>query len=195
MAASMFLNYTQYQHAVSDKKLMQGEISDLKYQINEDKAAQVAGTRPSPSPSESDTDPAPSPSASPTPSASPAVAGTSSINISHYNVHFTATDPIQDTIYAPVKSGQLTVAGLSTQDLVAKYPACTPGASALGLIVRRPKSQTPPSYNKLIKSIGNYNFYYVPPTTYCTNDQAGRNTLAAARAAIFNSALPTLATN
>jgi uncharacterized protein YgiM (DUF1202 family) len=57
--ASAYLNYAQYQRAEQDKKLLKGQITDLRYQVDLDKKAS-----PSPSPSAS---PSPSPSTSPTP--------------------------------------------------------------------------------------------------------------------------------
>jgi uncharacterized protein YgiM (DUF1202 family) len=65
--SSAFLNYQQHQQADQDKKLLQGEIVDLRYQLKQDQLA-AAGGSPSPSPSAS---PSPDPSASPTASPSP----------------------------------------------------------------------------------------------------------------------------
>jgi len=65
--ASVFLNIVQNQRAQQDHKLLQGEITDLRYQVNEDKVT-LDGGSPKPSPSTSSS---PSASASPSPSASP----------------------------------------------------------------------------------------------------------------------------
>jgi uncharacterized protein YgiM (DUF1202 family) len=69
--ASAYLNYSQYQRAQQDKKLLKGEITDLRYQVEQDKLAGTTAT-PSPSPEASV-----SPSPTPTPSSSPEVAGAS----------------------------------------------------------------------------------------------------------------------
>lgn len=179
--ASAYLNYAQHQQAASDKKLLQGQITDLQYQVKQD---QLAAASPSPSPSDS---PSPSPSASP----APAVQGATSITISQYGVKLTATDPVTDLTYAPIQSGGLTVAGFTTQSLLAKYPLCKPG-TALGMLVRRPITQKAPVQDKLIKAIGSYNYYFVAATGNCTNDATGANLLAAARASVANSVMPTL---
>jgi hypothetical protein len=178
--ASAYLNYAQHAQAMNDKKLLQGQITDLQYQVKQDQLAKASS--PSPTPSDSPT---------PTPSATPAVAGTTSITVSQYGVKLTATDPITDLTYAPIASGGLTVAGFTTQSLLAKYPACKPG-TALGMLVRRPKTQKPPVQDKLIKAIGSYNYYFVAATGNCTGESAGANILAADRAAIANSVMPTL---
>src|SRR5216683_8225345 len=83
--ASAYLNYAQFQRADQDKKLLNGTITDLKYQVEQDKLA--SNTSPSPSPSDT---PSPSPSTTPTPS--PAGAGASTqtavVRVSG-NVHLT----------------------------------------------------------------------------------------------------------
>jgi cytoskeletal protein RodZ len=73
--ASVFLNIQQHQRAEQDKKLLNGEIEDLRYQVKQDLAAK-GGQAPSPSPEPSDS-PTPSPIASP--STSPEVAGASTV--------------------------------------------------------------------------------------------------------------------
>jgi hypothetical protein len=89
--ASAFLNIAQFQRADQERKLLQGEITDLRYQVEQDKKNGVADASQSPSPSPSDS-PSPSPSASPSPS--PAVAGASTTaptsSIKACNVHPTA---------------------------------------------------------------------------------------------------------
>jgi len=72
--ASAFLNMAQYARSEQDKKLLRGEITDLKYQVEQDRLAGNVGASPSPSPEASET-PSPSPDTAPTPSASPEVAG------------------------------------------------------------------------------------------------------------------------
>jgi hypothetical protein len=75
-SASAFLNISQHQRAEQERKLMQGEIVDLRYQVQQDK---LASDHPSPSPSPSPDSLADIPSDSPTPSpgATPAVLGDS----------------------------------------------------------------------------------------------------------------------
>src|SRR5687767_7631461 len=76
--ASAYLNMTQYQRAQAEKKLLKGEITDLRYQVAQDKLA--AGTSPSPSPEASESpSPSPSPTPTPSPSSSPEVAGASTV--------------------------------------------------------------------------------------------------------------------
>jgi hypothetical protein len=180
--ASAYLNYSQHERAEQDKRLLRGQITDLRYQLKQDAMS------PSPSPSTEPTSSTPTPS----PSTSPAVAGTASVTISQFGVRLTATDPIVDLTYAPVQSAGLTVAGFTTQSLLAKYPGCKPGA--LGALVRRPQTQRAPSWNKLVKTIGSYSFYYSGASAFdCTNDREGHNTYAAAKAALTNGVLPTLA--
>jgi hypothetical protein len=181
--ASAYLNYAQHQAAEQDKRLLQGQITDLRYQVDQDHHA-------TPSPSAS---PTASPSASPasTPSPSPAVAGTASITIAQYGIHLTVTDPIIDLTYDMAHSGAYPVAALTTASLVAKYPGCKPSNTnnALGQIVRKTSTA---STGTLIKKLGSWNYFYLKPSGYCATDQAGQNALAAARAAVLNAALPTL---
>jgi len=67
-AASAYLNVAQNQRANQDTKLLQGEITDLKYQVGQDKLASNTSPSPSPSPSPAATpDATPQPSPSPTP--------------------------------------------------------------------------------------------------------------------------------
>jgi hypothetical protein len=73
LGASLYLNYYQHARSAQDAKLMQGQIVDLRYQVQQD---HLALSGPSPSPSDS---PSPSPDAtpSPAPTSTPAVAGAS----------------------------------------------------------------------------------------------------------------------
>lgn len=68
LLASAYLNYAQHQSAALDHKLMQGEITDLRYQVNQDKLAS-ATTAPTPSPlatpEATTTPPTPAPAATP----------------------------------------------------------------------------------------------------------------------------------
>src|SRR5229473_1601476 len=76
--ASAYLNFYQHQQAAQQQNLLQGQITDLKYQVNLDHNS------PNPSPSASllpTTDPTPNPSSA------PAVAGTASVQINEWSVH------------------------------------------------------------------------------------------------------------
>lgn len=183
---SAYLNFYQHRQANQEQAQLQGQITDLTYQVKQDHAQGTAAT---PTPDESSQ---PVASAGPSPSASPAVAGTANVKISQFGVNFTVSDPITDLTYAPTESGGLIVAGFTTQGLLAKYPACTPKNAALGMLVRRPQGQSAPSHDQLIKNLGGYSYYYVAPLGYCTSDTNGRNTIAAASAALSGTALSTL---
>lgn len=184
LAASAYLNYYQFQRAEQDRQLLERQVTDLRYQVNQN---QLASASPSVSPT-------PTPLATPegTPTPTPQVAGTASVSISQYGVKLTVSDPVADLTYDMVKNGIYTVSGLSTRALIAKYPACAPSASnnALGQIVQKKHGQK--STGVLIKQVGVYDYFYIAPSGYCAPDQAGRNELAAARAAVKNAALPTL---
>ncbi len=183
LGASGYLNYVQYQRAEQDKKQLQGQITDLRYQLTQNQ--QLASVKTTPSPS-------PEPGNSPSSIDAPAVLGTQSVALSQLGVKLSASDPIADLTYAYQPVGVLAVANLTTASLVAKYPACKPGA-ALGMIVRRPPGSKPAtSASKLIKTLGKYNFYYVPPTSNCASDASGRAVVAAAQAALTSTVLPTL---
>jgi hypothetical protein len=181
--ASAYLNYHQHQLAAQEKKLLQGEITDLRYQMKQDKAAS-----PSPSPSED-----PEPTASPSPSESPAVAGANIITISQLDIKLTASDPVADLTYGMANSGVYKVAALTTQSLVAKYSGCRPSDTnnALGQIVRKEPGRA--SSGTLVKKLGNWNYFYIAPSGSCATDAAGNNALAAARAAVKNAVMPTIA--
>lgn len=188
LAASTYLNVVQHQSAQADRKLMQGEITDLRYQVNKDLVATAS------SPATASPAPTPTPLATPepSPSATPLVAGTGSVSISQLAIKLTVADPVADLTYDMVKNGEYTVAGLSTRSLISKYPACAPSDSnsGLGQIVR--KKAGIKSSGTLIKQAGVYSYYYVAPVGFCASDVAGRNTLAAARAAVKNATLPSL---
>ena len=182
LSASAYLNVAQHQSAQAERKLMQGEITDLRYQVNKDLVATTAVA------------PTPTPLATPEPSPTPApvVAGTGSVNISQLAVKLTVADPVTDLTYDMVRNGQYTVAGLSTRSLISKYPPCAPSETndGLGQIVQKKVGMK--SSGTLIKQVGIYNYYYIAPSGFCASDVAGRNILAAARAAIKNATLPTL---
>src|ERR1035437_7195902 len=64
LAASMYLNYNQNQTADQDRKLMQGQITDLRYQVKQDGLASASSASPTPSPlatPESNATPTPTP--------------------------------------------------------------------------------------------------------------------------------------
>jgi hypothetical protein len=139
-----------------------------------------------------------------------AVAGQSSIKILLYGVTLTVSDPIEDLVYGEIKDGNgNTWAGFTTKTLLAKYPACKAGT--LGTLVRAKAVVTPsatptktplpgtspsptktPTNQPFSKTLGAYTYSYRPSYSTCATDQAGRDALAAARAAVKNGALPTL---
>jgi hypothetical protein len=180
--ASAYLNYVQYERDQQDETLLQGQITDLKYQLNLNNSAS-----PSPSPLASTS---PSPTDSPTPSSSPAVAGTSVVPISQFAVKFTVTDPITDLTYQPARNGSYDVAAFTTQSLIAKYPACKAGA--IGSLVQK-RSDSVTAEDTFVKSLGGMYYFYVAPTFTCTGTTDGRNQIAQDEVALKNSALPSLA--
>ncbi len=158
--------------------------------------------------------PLPTASTEPTPTPiTPVVAGKSTVKILLYGVSLEVTDPITDLVYGEVKDGTDTWAGFTTEKLLAKYPACKAGA--LGTLVRSKAAPTPtpspspsrspstsasvtpfptktPANQPFKKIVGGYTYSYRPSYFSCADGQAGRNELAAARAAVKNAALPTL---
>jgi len=88
--ASVFLNFVQSQHAAQDHKLLQGEITDLRYQVNLDKVAAAGPTASPVATPEASPSPSPSPSASPTPSPSAVLDASTTKTATHkspHNVH------------------------------------------------------------------------------------------------------------
>jgi hypothetical protein len=158
---------------------------------------------------------APSKAAPPTPSSSTApVLGQASINLLPYGVKLTVADPITDLVYGQAKGGPNAAVGFTTESLLAKYPDCKAGA--LGTLVRTKSLLTPspskspsltrsptpsrtpfptktPANLPFSKTVGGYVYTYKSPVFTCDTDPAGRNTVAAAVAALKNQALPTLA--
>jgi hypothetical protein len=65
LVASAYLNYSQHKNATQDHKLLQGEITDLRYQVNQDHLAATTSPTPSASPLAT---PQVSPTVSPIPS-------------------------------------------------------------------------------------------------------------------------------
>ena len=179
LAASGYLNYVQFGRAKDDTRAANGQITDLRYQLKQ----QVAAAEASPSPTAEP---------SPTPSEAPAVLGTTTVKFDQLGVSVATAAPIADLTYAYQLISGMAVANLTTTGLVAQYPACKPGA-ALGQLVRRPKTSRAASTSKLIKSFGDYNYYYVAASGNCASDAAGRASVAAAKAALLDAVLPTLA--
>jgi hypothetical protein len=184
LVASAYLNYYQNTQSLQSQKLMQGQITDLRYQVNQDRLGSVASPEPSPTPVA-----VPDPTSPP----APVVAGTAIVNLTQLGVKLTVTDPLVDLTYDMATSGTYPVAALSTRSLIAKYSACKPSSNnnALGYIVQ--KKLGIKSTGTLIKQLGSYNYFYIAATSFCASDQSGRDALAAARAAVKNAALPTLA--
>lgn len=184
LAASMYLNLYQNQASEQSKRELNGQITDLRYQVKQDQAAQEAktGTKATPTPS----------NAPPPTSDQGSVAGSQSVAIDQLGVHLTATAPITDLTYSYQPVNNLGVANLTTTSLMAKYPACQPG-KALGLLVKRPLTSKPTSSSSVfLKAIGTFNYYYIPPTGNCATDADGRTAVTAAKSALINSVLPTL---
>ncbi len=178
LGASGYLNYVQFSRMQDEKAAANGQITDLRYQLKQQDVKAAATT-------------SPSPTASPSPSAAPAVPGTAPVKFDQLGVSVAATAPISDLTYSYQLISGLAVANLTTTGLVAQYPACKPGA-ALGQLVRRPKTSRAASTSKLIKSFGDYNYYYVASAYNCASDAAGRASVAAAKAALLDTVLPTL---
>lgn len=177
LGASGYLNYVQFSRTQDEKAAANGQITDLRYQLKQQQDVLAAAT------------PTPSPTA--VPSAAPVVPGTTPVRFDQLGVAVAATAPISDLTYAYQLVSGLAVANLTTTGLVAQYPACKPGA-ALGQLVRRPKTSRAASTSKLIKSFGDYNYYYVAAAYNCASDSAGRASVAAAKAALLDTVLPSL---
>jgi hypothetical protein len=182
LSASAYLNYVQHQHAADIARQLNGQITDLRYQLGLD-------TKGSPSPSpEASASPL---AATPTPEA---VLGSQSLSLTELGIKLTATAPLADLSYAmiPATTSGATVAGLTSAGFVAKHPACGPG-TALGQLVRRDKGAKAPSSNKLIVTLGNYSFYYYLPATTCAASPADKADVATYQAALQNTIFKTIA--
>lgn len=189
--ASAFLNAIQHSNAEQQKQALTSELQAL-----QDQARSL----------DPETVPSPGPSAGPT--TLPTVAGQSAMKISFFSVSLITTDPIADLVYGSMEGSGTPVAGFTTQTLLAKYPSCKAGA--LGTLIRKPAptpspspSRTPsrrrspsptkaPANQPFNKTVAGYTYSYKAPTFICANDQAGRNDVAQAIAALKNGALPTL---
>jgi hypothetical protein len=143
---------------------------------------------------------------SPSSSSNAVVAGQASIKILPFSVTLTAADPITDLVYGEIKDGKNISVGFTTETLLAKYPACTAGALGTLVRVKAPTpspspSQSPvpprsptrtPANQPFKKTVGDYAYSYRTASFTCATDQAGRNAVVAATAALKNQALPTL---
>lgn len=147
----------------------------------------------------------------PSPTNTPLVAGQTAVKILTYHVQIVASDPITDLAYGEMQYNGSAEVGFTTESLLAKYPACKAGA--LGYLyrtkTRQPTSSTSPSpspssnyyytprttlYNqKFSKTVGDYTYTYVSPSSNCANDYAGENAVIQAKSALISDALPTLA--
>jgi cytoskeletal protein RodZ len=115
--ASIFLNVQQHARASQDAKLMQGTITDLKYQVDQDHKQLAGAASPMTSSTPSDSpiatpEPSTTPSTTPTPSPTPAgqVAGASTVPALKYACNVHATANINSTDVWTV--GQLQAKGL-----------------------------------------------------------------------------------
>lgn len=177
LAASMYLDYSNAKSSQEYKRQTQGELTDLRYQVQQDQLATL-----------------PSPAASPTPSASPAtVLGSQSLAISEMGVKLAPSAPMADLNYAviPSQTAGAVVVGFKSDAFSAKYPNCTPG-SALGQLVRRPSAQKAPASNIYILTVGDFKYYYYNPGNTCATSTAGRADVAAATIALKNTILKTI---
>ena len=86
--ASAYLNFAQHQQAQGEQTLLQGQITDLTYQVKQDQLATSPSPTPSPSPAAAAASPTPVGSPTPTPSASPASTATVKIQ---GNIHSAAS--------------------------------------------------------------------------------------------------------
>ena len=168
LAASAFLNFFQAQRAADERAQLKGQITDLTYQVAQDrKAAAASAPATSPSPSAS-----PTALATPSPSTSPAAPAPKTIVLTELGVSVTASDPVADLIYTYMPSGGVPTVGFTTSALVSKYPKCT--ASYIGLITKHPNGSNVKSIEHLIKSIGSSSYYFVPASVECAPDAEGK---------------------
>ena len=168
LAASAFLNVFQAQRAADERTQLKGQITDLTYQVDQDrKAASSNASTTSPTPSAS-------PVAQPSPStpASPAGAVQKTLALTELGVSVTTSDPVADLTYTYMPSGGVPTVGFTTSSLVSRYPKCT--ASFIGLITKHPNGSTVKSIEHLIKSIGASSYYYVPASVECAPDAEGK---------------------
>jgi hypothetical protein len=186
--AAAGLNVIQYQRAENTQKLLKGEITDLRYEIN-----QRAGDADTESPTGASSTPTPVPQTAGSPTPTPAVAGTQVLSIPELGTKVSYGDPITDLTYYMTKSGVYQVAALITSKIKTDYPGCSGSTSnnVLGQIVRKTEST---STGKLIKKIGDYNYFYLKPSGYCTDAGTGRTAIDAARTYVENFVIPSLST-
>ena len=183
LAASAYLNLVQAQHASDEKALLKGQITDLTYQIDQDRKSQS-----SPSPKLT---PSPSPSASATaPSASPTVLGSKTLLLNELGVSVTASDPVADLTYAYQPKNGVPTIGFTTASLLSRYPSCV--ASFLGQISKRAIGVRPNANEHLIKTIASNSYYYISPIVECATDSDGKAFRAKLVAAVSNSVTASL---
>ncbi len=162
LALSAYLNYFQDQRAADEKRLLKGQITDLTYQLGQDRKSLS-----SPSPSAT-----PEAVTTPLPTPSPAVLGAKTLALTELGVSLTATEPVSDLIYTYQPKNGIPIIGLTTTSLVSKYPKCV--ASFLGQISKRPTGAAPNSNEHLIKTIGGNSYYYIQPIVECATDADGK---------------------
>lgn len=125
LVASVYLNYAQAQRADQDHHLLQGQITDLRYQVQQDKqAAGAANATPTPSPSPSATPtPVLAAETTPTPTPTPAAATATVKSFVHLRARATTSSAIVTSLnagaivtlgaYSDARWQQITVAGKS----------------------------------------------------------------------------------
>jgi hypothetical protein len=178
LAASAFLNVVQAQRASDERTQLKGQVTDLTYQVAQDRKNAASPT------------PQPSSSPTPTPSVSPVASGSKSVAFAELGVSVTASDPVADLTYASQPKNGVAIVGLTTASLVSKYPKCVP--SFLGQISKHPVGVVPSSNENLIKTIGGNSYYYIKPIVECATDTAGKTLRANLVDAIQSTLLPTL---
>lgn len=183
--AAAGLNVIQYQRSQNTQKLLKGEITDLRYELNQrdDTTADV--------PTGASGTPTPAPLTG-TPTPTPAVAGTSSLSIPELEVKVSYGDPMTDLTYYMTKSARYDVAALITTKIKTDYPGCN-GSSSNNVLGQLVKKEIDQSSGVRLKKIGSYYYFYIKPIGYCTDSGTGRSTLDAARTYVENFVAPSIA--
>ena len=163
LAASAYLNFTQYQRAQDRHQLDQETITQLKNEANLVKTAT---------------------SATPTPGAS--VLGAKTIKVSELGISIVTLNPLADLTYQFQQLNGLDGINLTSDSLIKSTTTCGPGA--LGRLVRQSiDGHQSVISGTLIKQLGDYNYYYQPSKTICAKDPVSTAALKA-----DNSILPAI---
>lgn len=181
--AAAGLNVIQYQRAQNTQKLLKGEITDLRYELNQqadgaDTDAPTGSLNP------------PTPTAG-TPTPAPSVAGAATLSIPEIGAKVSYADPVSDLTYYMTKSAGIDVAALITTKIKTDFPACN-GSSVNNVLGQLVRKEIDKSSGIKLKKIGNYYYFYIRPTSYCTDSGTGRATLDAARTYVENFVAPSI---